>query len=125
MLHSVDQHVDAVFADGQWLAENYRREGDPSLLPGAVSTGPNVPLYPGSYTVTISGEGLSTLELRCLHQGGELNEEALCISENEISFQLETSELLHELKFQLKNTASDVAQLNSLTIEKNFASSAP
>ena len=125
LLHSVDQHVDAVFADGQWLAENYRREGDPSLLPGAVSTGPNVPLYPGSYTVTISGEGLSTLELRCLHQGGELNEEALCISENEISFQLETSELLHELKFQLKNTASDVAQLNSLTIEKNFASSAP
>jgi len=125
LLSSVNQHVDAVFADGHWLAENYRREGDPSLLPGAVSAGPNIPLYPGAYTVTISGEGLSGLELTCLHQGGELHETDLSISEGEIIFRLETTELLHELKFQLENTASDVAQLNSLIIEKNFASSAP
>ena len=125
LLSSVDEKVEAVFADGTWLAQNYRREGDPTLQPGSEAIGPNVPLYPGVYSVTITGDGLSSLGLRCLYQDGEMNMQNLSKSENTISFELETSELIKGLEIQLDNTSSDVAVLNSLTIEKNSSSSLP
>ncbi len=118
LLHSVDQHVHATFADGRWYAQNYQRQGDTALAPDAQTQGLNIPLYPGSYTVTVNGQGLSALTSRFAHASGTLDAQTVQATDEQLVFHVETADLLHGLDLHLQNGSSQTAHIHSLTIEK-------
>lgn len=89
-----------------------------TLAPMAATSLSSIPLYPGSYTVAIKGEQLNDLEITCKHSQGMLTPSFANHSDGLLTFQLDSSDLLHDLQIELQNNGDHSSVLESFQLEK-------
>ena len=91
------------------------RKVEPS---SAASLSP-IPLYPGSYTVSITGEQLDGLQVACTHTEGTLTPSQITCASGTLTFRLDTADLLHDLQIDLQNDGTQSAMLESFHLQKD------
>lgn len=98
-------HFEYDLDDDSWLEGGESLEGIWLMHPGAVSSGPNVTLYRGSYEFTIKGEGLEGLELNATAGFGMemLTVRLLEQSENEAVYGISVPANTYHAEFCMKN----------------------
>ena len=77
------------------------------------------PLYPGSYTVSITGEQLDDLQVTCNHSFGMITPSDLAFTNGMLTFRLEAADLLHDLQISLQNDGAHPAVLESFHLQKD------
>ncbi|MBR3873979.1 MAG: hypothetical protein IKJ26_07375 [Clostridia bacterium] len=78
-----------------------------------------IPLYPGSYTVTITGKQLDGLQIACTHSEGSLVPVQPSLADGALTFRLQTDDLLHDVQINLQNAGAQSAVLESFHLQKD------
>ena len=118
MLRSITQRVEANYANGGWSPRRYGITGNTSLQPGSRTHGPDIPLYPGIYRVTVTGEGLKDLLVGCSTASGELAVQNLVCQDAQITFEVTSPDLLRHFALHLENGNTQTVRLENMLLEK-------
>lgn len=116
LLNSVEQQYSASFNGRQWAYGSHTPHG--TLAAGASTALPSMPLYPGSYTVTLTGGKLTSLTMECAHNGGKLAPVLISAEDDRLVFAIETPELLHGLRISYINNGASPAEPAAFELRK-------
>lgn len=93
--------------------------GGRKVAPASSASLSPIPLYPGSYTVSIAGEQLDGLQITCIHSKGSLVPVQTSLADGVLTFRLETADLLHDVQISLQNDGAQSAMLESFHLQKD------
>ena len=93
--------------------------GGRKVAPASPASLSPIPLYPGSYTVSIAGEQLDGLQITCTHSEGSLVPVQPSLADGALTFRLQADDLLHDVQINLQNSGAQSAMLESFHLQKD------
>ena len=120
MIRTVSEYVFSFDGSNNWILNGEDEDGHRIILPKGISYGPYTTLYPGTYTIEITGDNLTFSDIDCTYNNGEdtLNLMLLENSNKRIVYDVTTKTVLYNAETRVINNSTYPIEINSIKISK-------